>query len=47
MGSLFLPGVTTTKLSYKFPVFETFATALMDKDGVSVDVSLGVELLPS
>ena len=36
MASLCHPGFTTTKLSYRFPIFETSATALCGTTGINI-----------
>ena len=40
--SLCHPGVTTTNLSYRFPIFETFATALCGTTGKFIRVNIWV-----
>ena len=43
MDSLCHPCITTTNLSYRFPLFETSATALCGTLGTGLDLDIGID----
>ena len=44
VDSLCHPWFTTTNLSYRFPIFETFATALCGTTGINYQFSIAVKI---